>query len=84
MGRPVSGSPLRESTSPGRLRIARAGHPIAAAPESMVILTSALGDLYANPFGANRLDIRTVTLNGEMQAAEEAAFADRLQELERD
>jgi hypothetical protein len=47
----------------------------------MAIIGEAAGDLYAEPFGADRLDIRTGTLNGELQTAEEAAFAERLTEL---
>ena len=64
-----------------RKQIARAGHHIAAARESMVILTEAAGDLFAEPFPASRFDIRTGTLDGESQAEEEAAFAERLEEL---
>ena len=64
-----------------RVRITLAAHHIAAARESMAIIGEAAGDLYAEPFGADRLDIRTGTLNGELQTAEEAAFAERLTEL---
>ena len=64
-----------------RTQIALAAYHIAPARESMVIVGEAAGDLFAEPFAPDRADIRTGTLGGELQAAEEAAFAARLAEL---
>jgi hypothetical protein len=47
----------------------------------MVIVGEAAGDLFAESFAPDRDDIRAGTLAGELQAAEEAAFAARLAEL---